>query len=170
MKRWYLVHTKPSSESVAQSNLCRQDYEIYLPRLAQCMRRCGSSRERIVPLFPRYLFLRLNEGSQSLGPVRSSVGVAGVVRFGFSYAVVADKVICDLRAREEPESGLHRLAGVTSLLPGAPVRVTTGPFDGLEGIFERAAGSERVVVLLTLLGQDARVRVPASSILPSHAA
>jgi transcriptional antiterminator RfaH len=166
MQRWYLIHTKPSSELVAETNLQRQGYEIYLPRLIQSSFR-GSRQERVVPLFPRYLFLRLSEGLQSLGPIRSSVGVAGVVRFGSSYAVVADGVLNSLRARGEQGSGFHRLAVRPPLRFGTRVRVTSGLFDGLEGVFERESGADRVVLLLKLLGQDARVCVSLNSIQPT---
>src|SRR5438309_1114407 len=127
MLRWYLIYTKPLSEAIAQANLERQGYEVYLPRLMQWVRGCAQRRERPIPLFPRYLFLRLREGSQPLGPVRSSVGVSGVVRFGCRYAVVADEVICHLQARADPLTGLHRLTGPAPLVTGAPVRITTGP-------------------------------------------
>jgi len=164
--RWYVIHSKPSAEAVAQVNLERQGYEVYLPRLVQSVRWRQQRRERIVPLFPRYLFLHLREGSQPLGPVRSSVGVSGVVRFGCRYAVVADEVICHLQARADPLTALHRLTGPARLVTGAAVRIATGPFDGLEGIFQREDGAERVVVLLNLLGRDTPVRVPAEWILP----
>jgi transcriptional antiterminator RfaH len=163
---WYVVHSKPSAEAVAQLNLTRQGYDVYLPRLVQAVRWRQQRRERIVPLFPRYLFLHLREGFQPLGPVRSSVGVSGVVRFGCRYAVVADEVICHLQARADPMTGLHRLAVAAPLVAGAAVRIATGPFDGLDGIFQREDGAERVVVLLRLLGQDTPVRVPAEWILP----
>ena len=166
MLRWYLVHTKPLSEAIAQANLERQGYQVYLPRLARSVLGRHPRRERITPLFPRYLFLRLREGSQPLGPVRSSVGVRGVVRFGFRYAVVADDVICRLQARADALTGLHRLTKPAPLVTGAAVRIATGPFDGLEGIFQREDGTERVVVLLKLLGRDTPVRVPAEWILP----
>ena len=119
MLRWYLVHTKPLSEAIAQANLERQGYQVYLPRLAQSVLGRHPRRERITPLFPRYLFLRLREGSQPLGPVRSSVGVRGVVRFGFRYAVVADDVICRLQARADALTGLHRLTKPAPLVTGA---------------------------------------------------
>ena len=32
MLRWYLIHTKPLSEVLAQTNLERQGYQVYLPR------------------------------------------------------------------------------------------------------------------------------------------
>src|SRR5262245_51547692 len=100
MLRWYLVHTKPAAEKTAQVNLERQGYEVYLPRLARPERRSGRLRERVVALFPRYLFLRLRDGVQSLGPVRSSIGVDGIVRFGARFAIVPEEVVGGLRARE----------------------------------------------------------------------
>jgi transcriptional antiterminator RfaH len=161
---WYLIHTKPSGEALAVRNLERQGYEVYFPRVVQTVRRAGKWLERIGPLFPRYLFLRLNEGQQALGPVTFTLGVTGIVRFGTRYKVVPDRVVGDLQARAEPQSGLHRLRCKPKPVPGAAVRVSSGPFDGLEGVFEREAGADRVVVLLKLLGQSAPVCVSVDSI------
>jgi transcriptional antiterminator RfaH len=169
MLRWYLIHTKPLGEVAAQLNLERQAYEVYFPRLLQNVRWRGSWRQRTAPLFPRYLFLRLDEGRQSMSPVRSTVGVASVVRFGSSFKVVPDEVIRDLRAREDPTTGCHRLSRRPALVPGAEVIVASGPFCGLGAVFECESGGGRVVVLLKLLGRDVPVRVPADLILQSHA-
>jgi transcriptional antiterminator RfaH len=161
MLRWYLVHTKPSREAVAQENLQRQGFEVCFPRLKHFVRWGGRSRERVTALFPRYLFLRLDEGRQSLGPVHSTLGVSAVVRFGYQYTIVPDAVVGELQSRADPLSGLHRLADASMLVRGAKVRISAGAFDGLEGIFQHAAGDERVVVLLSLLGHHTRVHVAA---------
>lgn len=160
MRRWYLIHTKPAGERAAQVQLERQDYRTYLPRLLQTVRRKGQARARVAPLFPRYLFLNLDEGRQCLAPVHSTLGVAGVVRFGTRFATVPDAIIRQLREREDPQTGLHDLQ-TPRPTPGAPVRITAGVFAGLEGVFEREEGAERVVVLLSLLGQERQVRFPA---------
>src|SRR4030081_167147 len=86
--RWYLVHTRPACERVAQVNLERQGYGVYFPRLLQPVRARGRWVERLVSLFPRYIFLHLEVGCQPLALAQSTVGVAAVVRFGFDYAVV----------------------------------------------------------------------------------
>jgi transcriptional antiterminator RfaH len=161
MLRWYLIYTKPSGEALALKNLARQHYQAYLPRILRTVRRAGRRYERVVALFPRYMFLRLNEGQQALAPVGSTVGVAGIVRFGSRYTIVPDEVIHDLQARADPATGLHRLSIGAQPTRGDPVRISRGPFDGLEGVFERAAGADRVIVLLRLLGQNAPVCVPA---------
>jgi len=165
MLRWYLIYTKPASEALALKHLARQHYDVYLPRVVQTVRRAGRCHEQVVALFPRYVFLRLSEGEQSLAPVASTVGVAAIVRFGSCYTVVPDQVIQDLQARADPVTGLHRLHRAAKLTPGAAVRIRLGPFSGLEGVFERDAGAERVVVLLRVLGQSAPVCIAADSIL-----
>lgn len=170
MLSWYLIHTKPHGECVAQANLERQGYEVYFPKVLQPVRRRGLWRERIAALFPRYLFLRLQEGLQALRPVHSSAGVTCVVRFGIRYAVVADQIIHDLRARADPGCGLHRLYLPAQLECGSDVTVLGGPFDGLEGIFDRDEGEDRAVVLLRLLGQDVRASIPACFITSTWSA
>lgn len=171
MLRWYLVRTKPRAEQTALLNLARQGYEAYFPRLRQ-LRACrtGGWRERIVPVFPGYVFLRLDEGRQALAPVQSTCGIAGVVRFGSRYAIVPEAVIESLRCRADPDTGLYRLEPQRSLAPGAAVRVYTGPFEGLEGIFDREAGAGRVIVLLSVLGRSTGVLVPAAQIVARQVA
>ena len=154
MLRWYLIHTKPLCEGLAQANLERQGYQVYLPRAIQSVRCNGHWRERIVALFPRYLFLRLAEGRQSLSPARSTLGVTSVVRFGSSYTIVPDA------------SKDSTVSSMGTLMPGTPVRIRQGPFDGLEGVFEREAGAERGVVLLNLLGQAVSAHIPGDCVLP----
>jgi transcriptional antiterminator RfaH len=166
MLRWYLVQTKPSNELVACSNLEQQGYEVYFPRVAQAIRRGRGVFERIGPLFPRYLFLRLREGQQALGPVRSSRGVASIVRFGPQFALVPDEVVDDLKCRADSDTGLHRLRPKPALRHGEPVRVAAGPLAGLEGIFDRHLGGERVVVLLSIFGQHTPTEIPRDFALP----
>jgi transcriptional antiterminator RfaH len=169
MLRWYLVHTKPYGEGLAVRNLERQRYLTYLPRVRQSVRRAGRQYERIVPLFPRYLFLQLDEGRQALGPVASTLGVSCIVRFGSQYTLVPERVVRDLQARADPETGLHRLNCGLKPQPGAPVKMVLGPLAGLDGVFEREAGADRVIVLLGLLGHGAPVCVPSASIMLSRA-
>jgi len=168
--RWYLVLTKPRSEAKAKAHLERQGYGVFFPRLRESVLNRGRSVERVAPLFPRYLFSRLNISNQSLAPMRSSVGVSEVVRFGMDYAVVPDAIVDNLMSRADPASGLHVLGRPRVLKPGMSVQVIAGAFDGLDGIFEREDGDERVLVFLKLLGREVSVRVPYADVMPDRAA
>jgi transcription antitermination factor NusG len=98
------------------------------------------------------------------------LGVANVVRFGNDYIVVPDKVIQSLIGRANPLSGLHQLNTESLLTIGSRVRITVGALAGLEGIFERADANERVVVLLNILGNEARIKIHSGCVMPSRAA
>ena len=155
--KWYAVLCKPRGEEVAVTNLENQGYAVYLPRLLARHRRLGKWVDRIEPLFPRYLFLRVRDERQSLTPVRSTVGVSGLIRFGGQPTVVSDALIEALRARQDAATGVHLQR--TEFNPGAPVKFVDGPFSGLEGIFSKDTGEERVIVLLALLGKMNSLKV-----------
>jgi transcriptional antiterminator RfaH len=166
VRRWYLIFTKPAGETTAQVNLERQGYRVYFPRLQQRKLYRGRWRDHISALFPRYLFLQLY-ADQSLAPVRSTLGVADAVRFGADYAIVPDQVVDGL-LRRSAEFGLHRLMQPL-FTPGTMVRVVAGAFVGLEGIFEREIGEDRVAVLFKLLGRETSVCMPSGSVIPQCA-
>ncbi|HEX4971432.1 MAG TPA: transcriptional activator RfaH [Steroidobacteraceae bacterium] len=167
--RWFLVFTKPAAEQVAVTNLQRQGYGVYFPRLSQpaCVR--GRWIERVAALFPRYLFVQLDPAQQSLAPVRSTLGVACVVRFGIEPAVVPAGMVEALIARADPQSGLHRWGARRPFERGSRVTVVGGVFRDLEGVFERDDGEDRVVILLQLLGASTRVRLRSGFVVPSAA-
>lgn len=169
MSDWYVVRTKPRRETAAETHLLRQGFEVYLPRLARTKQRGGSWRESIEALFPRYLFLRRGHSQQNLGTVRSTLGVSEIVCFGGSYARMPEQAIRLLRSNEDPASGMHLAAPTPPPASGDKVRITEGPFAGLAGVFSSASGDHRVVVLLNLLGRDARVVVPTRSMIPCAA-
>ncbi len=79
---WFLVQTKPAAEKSALEHLERQGYRVYHPRLLQRALRRGRWLDRIVSLFPRYVFVQVDVGPPVAAPIRSTVGVANVVRFG----------------------------------------------------------------------------------------
>ena len=161
---WYLVRTKPGREKNAELNLQRQNYLVYSPRLLRPARHRGSWVEKVVSLFPGYIFLHLAQ-AQDLGPVRSTIGVNSIVRFGHAYAAVPDQIVEDLRRRADPETGLHRLQRFAQMQVGSSVRIVAGVFD-LEGIFQRESGAERVVLLIGLLGRETQVEVSSAFVLP----
>lgn len=159
--QWYLIHTKPLAERLAQANLERQGYSTYLPQVRQSQP-CRELREqRVAALFPRYLFLRLAIGEQSLQPIHSTIGVSNIVRFGMRCALVRDVVIEELRSRADPITGMHTLRPSTRFARGTRVRIKAGPFCGIDGIFERAEGAARVTILLTLLGEERPLQFPS---------
>ena len=87
---WYVVHTKIRQEALAMTNLNRQGFECYVPMIKmEKMRRHKATLVK-EPMFPRYLFIRLDTSGSgpSWSPIRSTLGVSQLVRFGGQPAVV----------------------------------------------------------------------------------
>jgi len=151
---WYAVQTKPKKERTVERRLQDLDLEVFLPWV-RLRRRIGSRFRRVLdPLFPGYLFCHLDLFVAGKA-ARYAPGVKDFVRFGSSIAKVGEEVIGGLRERC-PD-------GVAEYKPrpyraGEPVLIREGPLSSLEGVFEREMkGTERVVVLLELLGRQTRL-------------
>jgi transcriptional antiterminator RfaH len=158
MKCWFAVCCKPRQELVAQENLARQGFRVYLPRIRIKRRRRGQWLDVVEVLFPRYVFIHADPDRQSLAAVRSTRGAVGLVRFGGQPAVVEDEVMNALLLRENAASGLHEYD--SSLFnSGEAVKLMDGPLAGMEGIFVQEDGERRAVILLELLGKANKVRV-----------
>ena len=153
---WYVCHTKPKQEFRAAENLDRQGYQIWLPQMMAWQRK----KSVLVPMFPRYMFLRPAHDQHSIAPVRSTLGVFGLVRFGMEPATIRDPILQSLR---ELESQLRdaEFANFAPFKRGDKVSITEGPFKGLDGIVSTVA-EERVGVLMTLLGRERSLEFPAS--------
>jgi len=93
MKPWYAVYTKARQETVAEENLQRQGFETFLPWITQLRRRRGKWLDVTEPLFPRYLFTRLDPAGQDIGPIRSTFGVTRLVTFGDRLRAVPETLI-----------------------------------------------------------------------------
>lgn len=161
-KSWYLVYTKARQEEVAHTNLIRQGYGVYLPHVRQPRKRQGQRTMVVEPLFPRYLFIFLDTRTDNWAPIRSTLGVASLVRFGQEPARVPDELVDFLKTREGGE-GLHEWAEQTFEV-GHRVRVAEGTFRGYEGILLARTSRERVVVLLDILGRQVRTRIAAAQL------
>lgn len=161
MQHWFAVLTKPRSEGVAHEHLARQGFECRLPRTRRLLRRAEGMREVVEPLFPRYLFLRADPEAQDLSRVRSTRGVTALVRRGVEPARVPEPVIAALDARSAAGNGFVHL-DPPAFTPGTEVRVTQGPFSGMDAVFKARTAHERVQLLVRVLGEACTVEVPES--------
>ncbi len=159
--KWYLVYTKPRQEPLAQQHLQRQGYPTYLPLARHPRRRRGRRTYITEAFFPRYLFIHLDSANDNWAPIRSTIGVSSLVRFGQQPAAVPDDLIAKLRARENPE-GLQEI--LVDYRAGDHVRIHDGPMAGYEGIFIARNGEERVILLLDMMGKQARLQVDIDAI------
>jgi transcriptional antiterminator RfaH len=153
---WYAIHTKPRQEATAQRSLEREAVETFYPKLRQ-RKTIRRVRKWVTgPLFPCYIFARFDPVVSSR-LVKYANGVTNIVSFGGKPVTVADELIATIAAHAEEE--------VVTIQPpafrvGELVEVQTGPFRGLQGVFERELSDrDRVVILLEVMAKGARVQV-----------
>jgi transcriptional antiterminator RfaH len=157
---WYLIHTKPRQEALALTNLSRQGFECYMPMLRLQKIRQRKTAMVAEPMFPRYLFIRLDtSGSgQSWSPIRSTLGVNQLVRFGGQPAKVDGQLIDLIRSREQ---GTQAQALFSA---GDNVTVADGPFAGLEAIYQNTDAESRSMILLNILSKPVAMRIDTASL------
>ena len=143
--------SKPNQELIAIAHLERQGYEPYCPRFKETK---PGKAAVIRPLFPRYLFIGIDQVWYS---IRGTRGISHVLlgRDGPQY--ISGSIIKELRNRE--------IGGLVSLVPkerfarGTKVKATDGPLMGLELIYEGMSTRDRCVVLMDMLGRQVKIDV-----------
>jgi transcriptional antiterminator RfaH len=143
--KWYLVKTKPLSESRIYTRLTEAGFETIYPKILKKVK--GKDRFDVRPLFPTYLFVHFSV--EQLRTVRYTRGVARVVSFGPDPQEVDKEIVEAVRARMD-ESGIVKLVKPpVEWKPGERIKIGDGPFAGLDAIFlEALPDRERVVLLL----------------------
>ena len=157
---WYVVQTQVNAEAKAVRNLVRQGFEVYLPRYLKLRSHARKIEKVPVPLFPRYMFVRIDVATQRWRSVQSTFGVSRLVLNGSDPAPLAQQVISCLREREDA-SGYVQLDQRPKFALGAKVRVLAGVFAENLGLFDGMADRDRIAILLDLLGRKVRVSIEA---------
>ena len=145
-KNWYLVYCKPRQEISAKFNLERQGYQVFLPMIRVQNRVQGKRVSSIVAMFPRYLFIRLAQGFDNLAPIRSTIGVSHLVKFGLETVKVPDELIELLKSRENKD-GMCEIQK-TKFKAGDRFRISEGVMEGYEGVVLARSGKDRVRLML----------------------
>jgi transcriptional antiterminator RfaH len=158
MIRWYVAQTHAKAEHKALFNLDRQGFTAYLPQYRKRRRHARKTDWIKAPLFPRYIFVAFDPQRARWRSISSTIGIAHLICTSERPLPLPDGVIDDIRARETAD-GLVDLTEPAPFEKGEAVRVTAGPLAHLIGFFEEMTDSERVTVLLDMLGRPLRVRV-----------
>jgi transcriptional antiterminator RfaH len=166
---WFVAQTKPRQEHIAEANLIRQNYEVMLPLIPRLRASKSKLAEKLTenqePLFPGYIFLRPAHAQHSLSPVRSTLGISRLVRFGTEYGQLRESVMDELMAfvKSQLSDPVEATRRAKRLEVGSSVRVTDGPLVGLEGLVSRVA-TDRIIVLIELLGREQKIAVSPATL------
>lgn len=159
---WYVLLVKPKHEKRVEEALSGKGYEVFLPLFLARRRWLSTSRDVSLPLFPHYVFCRMNPERRL--PILEIPSVRTIVSFGRAPIPIEE---CEMQSvRAMVGSGLP-ITPHHFLHAGARVRVTAGPLTGVEGILETVRGQDRLVVSVALLQRSISVEVHRQHVMPS---
>ncbi len=158
---WFALQVRSRREAFVANHLEGQGFECFLPLYQSKRRWSDRVKEVEQPLFPGYLFCRLDLNNR--GHVLMTPSVQQIVGMGRTPIPV-----------EEREMESVRLA-LSSGLPSQPwpyihvgerVRVNYGSLVNLEGILVSFKGSNRVVLSVTLLQRSVAMEIDLAWLSP----
>lgn len=154
--RWYAARTEPRADSVAAREFSRDGFEVYAPRVKALQLPAGHPD---TPLFPGYLFVRIDPDGDGWPSLRPAHRIVGWVTFGSETAWLPDQVIDELKERVNAingEGGLWQ-----RFQRGQKVHVVTHSIDSLAEVIEEASSPQgRAKVLMEFMGRLVQAEVP----------
>ena len=153
-EQWFAIRVKSRHEKAVAAIAHNKGFDEFLPLYKSCRRWSDRKKTLELPLFPGYLFCRLDP--QRRLPLLTIPGVLHFVGAGkFPLPVDAQEVKAIQKAIQ---SGV-----VTEPWPyleaGRRVTLEAGPLAGLDGILVRDSGQERLVVSVTILQRSVAVSI-----------
>jgi transcription antitermination factor NusG len=158
---WYAIRVKSNFEKKVATGLRNKGLEEFLP-LYQSRRRLSDRYMTVdLPLFPGYLFCRLDLDRRL--PLLTTVGFLYIVSVGNKPAPVDEGEIAAVQF--VVRSGVPAMPW-PSLAVGQRVRLESGPLCGLEGAVTQVGMRDRICVSVTLLQRGVSVEVDRDWIRP----
>jgi transcription antitermination factor NusG len=159
---WFAVYTLSHHEKRVASLLTGRRIESFLPlytTLHRWRNRCARNLD--LPLFPNYVFVRIDPGERVR--VLEVPGVLSLISFGRTLAPLPDLEIEALRSG----IGQRMVEPHPYLVVGERVRIKAGAMCGLEGVLVRKKNSLRVVLALDVIMHSVAVEVDAEDLEPA---
>ena len=158
-RKLYAVYTVPQHEKSVVKQLDVRGIESFLPVYETV--RVWRNRQRMkltLPLFPTYLFARINFKERV--KVLQSPGVLQIVGDKRECAYLPDSEVELLRS----SFCRQRIEPYCELVIGERVRIKNGVMQGLQGTLVRKSNNTRFVLTIELINQHAAIRVDAEDL------
>jgi transcription antitermination factor NusG len=155
--RWFVAHTRPRREKKLVEYCGRQQIAATLPCYESAHKYRGKTVVFQKPLFPGYVFLRMDASHKDA--VRQNDHVANLLEVFDQERF--ESQLKDILLALESRLGV-RLA--PSIGEGMRVRIKAGPLQGVEGWVEQRYGMSTVLLRLDFISQAAAVKLDADSL------
>jgi transcription antitermination factor NusG len=151
---WFAILARTGRENSTALLLENLGYQCFLPISKSRRQWSDRIKELEVPLFPGYLFCRMNPHNRL--PVLQTPGVIQIVGVGKSPIPVEEEEIAAIQWAEK--SGLSVMPW-PYLKVGNVARIEDGPLSGLSGIVVKIKSGLKLVLSVTLLQRSVAVEV-----------
>jgi transcription antitermination factor NusG len=164
VRRWYAVRTRSRHEKKVAAQTEDKGIETFLP-LSHEVHHWSDRKKRVdMPLFPSYVFVRIDSSPEARLSVLRTIGVASFVGVQGRGVVIPDKQIEDIRlviAQDTP------FEAYPFLNVGERVRIRGGCMDGVEGILVAKNADRSLVVSVELIRKSVAVRIAGYDVEPA---
>lgn len=164
---WVAVMTNPQAERKAAKALGDLGLEVYLPMLCGHDRRHKGADGMEKPMFPGYLFVKIN--NRLIYDTRTARGVFGIVTSDHSACVVPQCDIDNVRAFEATQRKVF-VHDTSALVKGAMATITAGEFAGMQGRLIRGCKDGNFAVCIEVMHLSLVVHVRRDELRPADPA
>jgi transcription antitermination factor NusG len=143
---WHVLYVKARCEKKAAAHCARHHLDAYLPlrRETRIYQRRRVTVDK--PVFQGYVFARFSPAQRA--DLMRSHAVLSVIDVEDQARFLRELDQVRLALNVDPTLGVERV-----LKPGRRVRITSGPFMGLEGTVRTVRGTTRVMLAVEMIGQ-----------------
>lgn len=152
---WVALRVRPRWEHITSLNLRGKGIEIFLPVYSSHRQWTDRLKAVKVPLFPGYLFCRLDLSNRAVQVV-TTPGVIGFVSFGGGPEPIDES---ELNAVRIMLAAGRDIQTCQAFQPGCKVRVKQGALTGVEGVLVEIRKKNRLVVAVTVLNRGVSVEI-----------
>jgi len=153
---WIALYTKANQERTALTNIKRQNFSAYCPMIERTRKHARKVEKVRRPLFPSYVFVRLDEQKFQWRPLLSTIGVQSVIRFNDRLGFMPEGFVEELQDFEKKDK--LRAMTAPKFMAGMKVKMLDGPFQNLIAKVLSLPEKDRVWLLLDIMGRKVRIQ------------
>ena len=153
---WYIAKCKPNAELVAIQNLKNQNITTFLPLQKVTNRKAKAFQTPLRPLFPGYVFVKIDIAKNDWVKINNTRGVARLVGFNTFPSAVPPGVMESLFASCNKNNIFDPSA---TLKTGDKVQIIQGPLTGFLAKINNVSIDRRVCLLLEIMGQTSTIQI-----------
>ena len=167
MTNWFVIQTQPNQEFRAETHLRRQGYDVWLPCIKKIRRHARRIENVQRPLFPGYMFVRMDIEEQPWRAINGTFGVRNILCQNNKPQTIAQGFVEALRNRAADDG--CTIPVDDGIREGGNVRIAQGPFEDCIGTILKIADRDRIMLMLQILGREVRAIVSRHEVVSADA-